>query len=208
MGDSLWGGLYICRSRRKLLDISRPDKPSPPPAAPRAEAAALVRFNISAGAEFFMRKLNPKEVVRKFLISSFESRRVTIAAPAESLLFRRLTYYPYTHGVSPWEAICDLSKFADTAVVTTASHLHMICKLAECSMRRYDHRLRLYLHPSPPLILINDAEAIKCGADVCILTTWAEGGYATIKAEAEEVVKESKQVDYGMYLDLLDRARC
>ena len=83
----------------------------------------------------------------------------------------------------------------------------MICKLAECSMRRYDHRLRLYLHPSPPLILINDTEAIKCGADICILTR-AEGGYAAIKAEAEEVVKESKQVDYGMYLDLLDRARC
>jgi hypothetical protein len=190
--SSLWG--IPCR---KVFAV---------PHAGRQSCNAPTRFNVSVDAEFFMKKLNlePKEVVRRFLISSaFESRQVIIVAPIESLLFRRVAYYPYTHGNSPWEAICDLSKFADTTVATTASHLHMICRLAECSMRRYDHRLQLYLHPSPPLMLVSDREAIR--GDVLVFADEEE--YKNIVAEAKEIIEKSKQVDYGMYLELLDKAR-
>jgi len=151
-----------------------------------------------------MRKLDlePKEVIRRFFVSSaFESNQVIIIGP--DIEFKRLAYYPYTRGETSWEVICDLSKFADTTVVTAAPR-YMTCKLAECSMHRYDHRLQLYLHPSPPLILISDTEAIKCD-DVCILTTAEEEEYSTIKNEAAAIIRRSKQVDYGMYLDLCGR---
>jgi hypothetical protein len=166
---------------------------------------------MSTDAEFFMKKLDleSSEIIRRFLVASaFKSARVVIISPIKNLWFKRVAYYPYTHGRTPWEAICDLSKFADVAIATEEATdqdgLRLICKLAECSMRRYDHSLRLYLYPSLPMtILVSDTEAIKCD-NVCVLMTAAEEGYAATKAEAEDIIKRSKLVDYGMYLDLCE----
>jgi hypothetical protein len=161
-----------------------------------------------------MKKLNlePNETIRRFLISSaFESRRVIIISPAKYLItLKRLTYYPYTHGVTPWTTICDLSKFADTAVTTDEivdqDGLRLVYKLAKCSMHRYDHRLRLYLSSELPLILVSDKEAIRDN----VLVTPVEKEYRDIMAEAEAIIEASRQVDYGMYLELesLCRIKC
>jgi hypothetical protein len=158
-----------------------------------------------------MRKLSlePNETIRRFLISSgFESRRVAIISPIENLVaLKRTTFYPYTNGVSPWETICDLSKFADVVVVTNEATdqnaLKLIYKLAECSMRRYDHRLRLYVSRKPPFILISDKEAIRDG----VLVTADEMKYRDIVAEAEKVIASAELVDYGAYLELEFRCR-
>ena len=168
---------------------------------------------MSADTEFFMRRLNlePSETIRRFLISSgFESRRVVIVSPIKNLVaLRRLTFYPYTHGETPWMTLCDLGRFADVVVVTEEvadqDGLRLTCRLAEGSAHRYNYRLQLYLHPLPlPLILISDREAIRGG----ILVSAYEEEYKNIVAEAEEIIKKSKQIDYGMYLDLLYRVRC
>ncbi len=161
-----------------------------------------------------MRKLelNPSEIIRRFLISSaFESRRVVIISPIEYLAtLKRVVFYPYTHGETPWATVCDLSKFANTVVVTDTTTdrdgLQLICRMAECSMRRYDHRLWLYLSSNStlPLILVSDREAVKNN----VLVTAEEDEYEKIKFEAEAIIKKSKLVDYGMYLDLLYNVRC
>jgi hypothetical protein len=158
-----------------------------------------------------MKKLNlePSEIIRRFLISSaFESNRVIIISPIRHLIaLRRVTFYPYTHGEVPWEAVCDLSKFADTAVVTEEAAdrngLLLTYKMAECSMRRYDHRLKLYLSSSLPLILISDTEAVRNN----ILVSAKEKEYREIVKEAETIIGSSKLVDYGMYLELEFRCR-
>jgi hypothetical protein len=166
---------------------------------------------MSADTEFFMRKLDlePSEIIRRFLISSgFESRRVMIISPVKNLVaLKRLTFYPYTHGISPWMTICDLSRFADVVVVTEEAAdqdgLQLIYRLAECSMRRYDHSLRLYLSSNLSLILISDKEAIKNN----ILVTADEKEYRDIVDEARKVIASAELVDYGTYLDLEFRCR-
>jgi hypothetical protein len=165
---------------------------------------------MSADAGFFMKRLNlePNETIRRFLISGFESNNVVIISPIKNLVaLKRLTFYPYTHGETPWMTICDLGRFADVVVVTeeTAEQdgLRLIYRLAECSMHRYDHRLRLYLSSNLPLILISDKEAIKND----VLVTADEKDYRDIVAEAEKVIASGKLVDYGAYLDLEFRCR-
>jgi hypothetical protein len=167
-------------------------------------------FNIFVDAEFFMKRLNlePSEIIRRFLISGFESRQVVIISPIKNLVaLKRLTFYPYTHGETPWVTICDLSRFADVVVVTEEATdkdgLRLIYRLAECSMRRYDYSLRLYLSSNNlTLILISDKEAIKND-----LVTADEKEYRNIVAEAEKVIASAKLVDYGAYLDLEFRCR-
>ncbi len=158
-----------------------------------------------------MRRLNlePSETIRRFLISSgFESRRVVIVSPIKNLVaLKRLTFYPYTHGETPWMTICDLSKFTDVVVVTEEAAdqdgLRLIYRLTECSMRRYDHSLRLYLSSNLTLILISDKEAIKND----VLVTADEKEYRDIVDEARRVIASAKLVDYGAYLDLEFRCR-
>jgi hypothetical protein len=149
-----------------------------------------------------MRKLElePNEIVRRFLISSgFESKHTVVIAPSRHLSIKRLVFYPYTHGTTPWETFCDLSRFADTVVVTDFGDLRLVHKLAECSMRRYDHRLRLYTsNSSLPMILVSDREAIRDN----ILVPATEKEYEDAVAEAQAIIKASKLVEYGDYLDL------
>jgi hypothetical protein len=166
---------------------------------------------MSTDAEFFMRRLDlePNEIIRRFLISSgFKSRKVVIISPIKNLVtLKRLTFYPYTHGETPWMTLCDLGRFADVVAVTEEATdqdgLRLIYRLAECSMHRYDHRLRLYVSRKPPFILISDKEAIRDN----VLVTADEEEYKDIAAEAEKVAASAKLVDYGAYLDLEFRCR-
>ncbi|MFZ8841894.1 MAG: hypothetical protein ACO2PM_23810 [Pyrobaculum sp.] len=158
-----------------------------------------------------MRKLNlePSEIIRRFLISSGFKGRCVIISPIKNLVaLRRLAFYPYTHGETPWMTICDLSKFADVVAVTEEPNgqdeLQLICRIAECSMNRYDYSLRIYLHRYPlPLILISDREAVRGD----ILVSVKEEEYRNVLNEAKKIIEKSREVDYGMYLELLDRVR-
>jgi hypothetical protein len=135
------------------------------------------------------------EIVRRFVMSSFEhGGRIVIISPAQHLLFKRATYYPYTHGETPWSTLYDLAKFSERVdVVTTRpkneKELQLVYNLAEYVRPPTSIPLHLYLSDNVPVLLINENEAFD---GVQIIRTPKE--VEKLRQTAEDVIRRSKKV--------------
>jgi len=144
------------------------------------------------------------EIVRRFVMCSFEhGGHVIIISPAQHLLFKRATYYPYTHGETPWSTLYDLAKFSKRVDVVTTwppkseKELQLVYNLAEYMRPPTSIPLRLYLSDNVPLLLINEKEAFD---GVRLMRTQTE--IEKLRQTAEDIIKRSKKVGIFEYDDI------
>jgi len=152
------------------------------------------------------------EVVRRFIMSSFEvGGRVIIISPARHLLFKRATYFPYTYGETPWQALYDLARFAERVDVVTTwprdeKELQLVYNLAERAKPPRSVPLRLHLNEDIPVLLVNEMEAFD---GTRLMRTPEE--VERLRKMAEDVISRSKEVgifEYdGMRLEYCRRFR-
>ncbi len=143
------------------------------------------------------------EIVRRFVMRSFElGGHVIIISPAQYLLFKRATYYPYTHGETPWSTLYDLARFSERVDVVTTwpkneEELQLVYNLAEYVRPPTSIPLHLYLSDNVPVLLINEKEAFD---GVQITRTPKE--VEKLRQTAEDVIKRSKKVEIFEYDDI------
>jgi hypothetical protein len=144
------------------------------------------------------------ELVRRFVMCSFEyGGRVIIIAPVKHLLFRRATYFPYTYGETPWQALYDLARFAERVDVATTwpkdeRELQLIYNLAEYAKPPRSVPLHLYLDANNvPVLLINEKEAVYEGQ---LIRDPKELG--KLRKVADDVISRSKEVGIFEYSDI------
>jgi hypothetical protein len=142
------------------------------------------------------------EMVRRFVMCSFEvGDHVIIISPARHLLFKRATYFPYTYG-EPWQALYDLSRFAERVDVATTppksdEELRLVYKLAYYTKPPRSVPLYLYLNEDVSVLLVNEREAFD-GAQLMRTPEEVE----RLRKVAEDVVRRSKEVDVFEYDDI------
>ena len=153
--------------------------------------------------------LPPNEAVRRFVMSSFEvGGDVAIVSPAKHLRFRRAAYYPYTHGETPQQALCDLAKFAESVVVITSEprepkELELIYGLAECARPPTSVPFSMFLASQPlQLLLVNGREAIVEDGGMLYLWHRGEGGYKRAVDRAREAAASARRVGALEYGDI------
>jgi hypothetical protein len=150
--------------------------------------------------------MDVREVVRRFIMSSFEhGGRVIIAAPAKYLLFKRFVFWPYTNGEAPWSILCDLARFAEqvdlvTSWPNTPEELKVIFNIAHCIKPPTSLPLRLYLATQiTQMLLINEKEAM---VDGCLVAKTEE-----LVEVAEKIIAASRRVGIFEY-DEIRREYC
>ena len=143
------------------------------------------------------------EIVRRFVLSSFEhGGRIVIISPAQHLLFKRATYYPYTHGETPWQTLYDLARFSERVDVVTTwpkneKELQLVYNIAEYVRPPTLIPLHLYLSDNVPVLLINEKEAFD---GTRLIRTPEE--IEKLRQTAEDVIKRSKKVGIFEYDDI------
>jgi hypothetical protein len=144
--------------------------------------------------------MDVREVVRRFIMSSFEhGGRVVIVAPAKYLLFKRFVFWPYTNGETPSQILCDLARFAEVDLVTTwpntPEELKLIFDIAHCIKPPTSLPLRLYLTTQiTQLLLINEKEAVVDGRLVAKTEELVEA--------VEKIIAASRRVGIFEYDDI------
>jgi hypothetical protein len=148
--------------------------------------------------------MDVREVVRRFIMSSFEQGgRVIIVAPAKYLLFKRFVFWPYTNGETPSQILCDLARFAEQVdlVATwpnTPEELKLIFDIAHCIKPPRSLPLDLYIHLSPPVLLINKNEAYYR----FLRRNLEKKELEELMGLADKIIKESKKLDIFIYDDI------
>jgi len=143
------------------------------------------------------------EMIRRFVMCSFEhGGRIVIISPAQHLLFKRATYYPYTHGETPWQTLYDLARFSERVDVVTTwpkneKELQLVYNLAEYVRPPASIPLHLYLSDNVPVLLINEKGAFD---GVRLIQSPKE--VEKLRRTAEDVIKRSKKVDIFVYDDI------
>jgi hypothetical protein len=148
--------------------------------------------------------MDVREVVRRFIMSSFEhGGRVIIVAPAKYLLFKRFVFWPYTNGEAPWSILCDLARFAEqvdlvTSWPNTPEELKVIFNIAHCIKPPKSLPLDLYFYPSTslPTLLINKNEAY------ILRGSMEKKEVEELMGLADKIIKESKRLDIFIYDDI------
>jgi hypothetical protein len=141
--------------------------------------------------------MDTKEMVRRFIMSSFEhGGRVVIIAPTRYLLFKRFVFWPYTNGETVWNILCDLARFAEVDLVIdkwqTKEELELVFNIAHCIKPPTSLPLRLYLATQiTQLLLINEKEAVADGRLVAKTEELVE--------TAEKIIAASRRVGIFEY---------
>ena len=148
--------------------------------------------------------MDVREVVRRFIMSSFEhGGKVIIVAPAKYLLFKRFIFWPYTNGEAPWSILCDLARFAEqvdlvTSWPNTPEELKVIFNIAHCIKPPKSLPLDLYFYPHPPVLLINKKEAFYR----FLRRDLEKEELEELLKLAEGIIKKSKKLDIFIYDDI------
>jgi hypothetical protein len=147
--------------------------------------------------------MDTKEMVRRFIMSSFEhGGRVVIIAPTRYLLFKRFVFWPYTNGETVWNILCDLARFAEVDLVIdtwqTKEELELVFNIAHCIKPPKSLPLDLYFYPSPPILLINKKEAFYR----FLRRDLEKGELEELLRLAESIIKKSKKLDIFVYDDI------
>jgi hypothetical protein len=148
--------------------------------------------------------MDVREVVRRFIMSSFEhGGRVIIVAPAKYLLFKRFVFWPYTNGETPSQILCDLARFAEQVDLVTTwpnapEELKLIFDIAHCIKPPKSLPLDLYFYPNTPILLINKKEAYYH----FLRRNLEEKELEELLRLAESIIKKSKKLDIFVYDDI------
>jgi hypothetical protein len=143
------------------------------------------------------------EVVRRFTMCSFEvGGHIIMISPARHLLFKRATFFPYTYGETPWQALYDLSRFAERVDVVTTwpksdEELRLIYKLAYYTKPPRSTPLYLYLNEDVPVLFVNKREAFD-GIRLIRVPEEVE----RLRRAAVDIISRSKEVDIFEYDDI------